>query len=172
LKDKIIYILKKQWPTLLILMAIVFLQGPAIRENFKSEGKQIKMAPVTDILNGQTYFYPAPSKSIIIFWASWCTPCKFEMGRFKSAIEKGELKAEQIFAINPFEDVLTIKKFLKKESYPFTFIDDKGRIAHLLNISGTPTIAHLDGAKVDYITTGISPLGVWRAIYFLRNVVE
>jgi thiol-disulfide isomerase/thioredoxin len=150
-------------------VAIAFIQGPVILENFKHEGVVLKSIPVTDIQSNQKYFYPAPTRSMIIFWATWCQPCKAEMYRLKKAVESGDIKSEQLFAVNPFEDIVTIKNFLIENPYPFQFIDDAGVISKALGVRGTPTIALLNGQKVNHLSTGMSLIGIFRAQWFLDS---
>ncbi|MEA9356234.1 TlpA family protein disulfide reductase [Bacteriovorax sp. PP10] len=111
--------------------------------------------------------FPPQSRSIVLFWASWCGPCKIEMARLRSSVESGKIKPIQIFAINPFETLVDIKKFVSTNNYPFTFLD-AADIGFDLSISSTPTTLFLEGEKIISRSSGMSLLGIWKAEKYLR----
>ena len=89
------------------------------------------------------------------------------MKRLKSSVEDGNIQTNQIFALNPYETKETIKKFLKKNPFPFRFINIPGLVQQL-EVSGTPTIAWFEGERLVYKKTGVSLTGVFRLEQFLK----
>ena len=151
------------------LVAFIFLFGDRILNNFKNEGTVIESQPFIN-LEGQTTSFPINNeKSVAIFWASWCTPCKVEMDRFQRSIIEGKILPGKIVAINPFETKKEILDFQNKHKYKFTFlIQDEHSLAKRLKISATPTVVFFDGLKVKKISSGISLVGIVSAEFFLK----
>lgn len=153
-----------------LLGFLIYSQVPRLINNFRKGGTKFasqkfevifpKMGPNFVI------FPPEKSKAIAIFWATWCGPCKVEMGRLRSSVESGKMPRSAIFAINPFEDRAVINEFLSKNNFPFTFIHAP-EIAFKLNISATPTTLFIEDGVVTSISSGMSLFGIWRAEFFL-----
>ena len=156
--------------TLFLLGLVLWKQGPQLLNNFKNQGTVLKSHEYEVISgNGSTekiLFPPHGGKAIAVFWATWCGPCKVEMQRLKSSVEHGEIPAGSIVLINPFEKKEVVKKFLKENSYPFTFIEAPG-LASLLGVESTPTTIFLENETVTSMSTGISFFGIWKAEAFL-----
>lgn len=155
---------------LLILILVVFLlikQGPAIINNFKNEGIIIPPRNYNSIGQNQKILFPIPHNSVIIFWASWCGPCKIEMHRFKSSVEEGKINASSIFAVNAFESAIVVKDFLSKNSYPFIFLEAP-KLSTILKIQVTPTVVFIENNKVISSSSGMSLSGIWKAESFLK----
>ena len=154
---------------LTIISFIAFTQGESVLKNFTNEGREF-IPKKSIVLNEdkKTINFPTNERSITIFWATWCTPCKVEMARIKNSVISGKIKRRQIFAINPFESKHIVTKFLKKNEYPFTFMTAP-KLSKELNISRTPTIVFFDKNKVERISSGLSLIGVYWAEYFLRK---
>jgi cytochrome c biogenesis protein CcmG/thiol:disulfide interchange protein DsbE len=149
------------------IIFVAYKNIPQWLNGFNQSGKRLETKSY-QLIGGENLEFPkADQKSIIIFWASWCGPCKLEMNRLKSSVEKNLILKTQIFAINPFENQMQIKKFFNNP-YPFQFIDAPD-IANQLNVSATPTNVFLDGQKVQSMSTGISLVGIWRAEYFVKD---
>ena len=86
------------------------------------------------------------------------------MNRLKNSVESKKIKADKIFALNPFEDKETELNFIQKEKYPFTFIrDEKNTLANHLNIQQTPTVVYFEKTLIKKISSGISLIGVFQA---------
>lgn len=106
--------------------------------------------------------FPVDSKrTVLLIWVSWCRPCQFEMNRLSRAIEKGDIPADRVYALNPYEHPDEIQNFLSERDYKFQFIQLSGPSPHFfeaLEIRGTPTIIKLKGNKVHSMTTGVNPL--------------
>lgn len=148
---------------------LVFTGLPAMINNFGKEGLKIESREHMVLDKSATHkqlMFPLNPRSIAIFWATWCAPCKLEMARFSKSVEEGEIPKDVIFAINPFESNDTVRSFLKKNSYPFTFIEDSG-ISTSLNVTKTPTTLFIENNEVISLSSGLSVFGIWRAESFL-----
>ncbi len=142
---------------------------PRISNNFAKEGERIEVQEYQIIEAGSTnkkLVFPPQQRSIAIFWATWCAPCKLEMKRLSNSVDKGAIPAGSIVAINPFESTDKIRSFLKEESFPFTFIEDRG-LSQALNVNTTPTTLFIEDKKIFSLSSGLSFIGIWKAEQFL-----
>lgn len=153
--------------TILLIAFVTYRQVPNIINNYKIQGTNIPKTQTIDIASKKTINFPDKNKNIIIFWASWCGPCKVEMYRYNLAIINKEIPKENIFAINLYEDEKTILKFIQNNAYQFIFLKTNQDIMESFNIQVTPTVVHLNNKKIEYITSGISPLGIIKSKWFL-----
>jgi cytochrome c biogenesis protein CcmG, thiol:disulfide interchange protein DsbE len=107
-------------------------------------------------------------KKIILFWATWCLPCKVEMKRIKAEVLNGKIQSEQVWAISMNEEKSLVLKNIKKEKYPFIHFLDQGALAKRLNIQVTPTVLHVNSDdSIEFSSSGIGPLTIWRMRWFL-----
>lgn len=99
------------------------------------------------------------NKKVLIFWATWCGPCKMELFRIQKLIEKNEINPNQILAISVGEDLDTVLKESKIRNYHFPIaIDQTSELANDFNIEATPTIIFTENTKIIDITSGLSLL--------------
>ena len=153
----------------LVLAFALFQQIPVIQNNFTREDETIPSREVL-VLNQKAkatvFFPPKDSRAITIFWASWCAPCKVEMARLKKSVESGAIPKEFLFAINPFESNTEIRKFIKENNYPFTFIE-ASNLSSELEVKVTPTTLFIDKGIITKMSSGMSLWGIWEAERYL-----
>lgn len=156
--------------TLLVVAFVLWRQVPQFFKNQQFEGLKIEAQsyPIISSVGEQSVWFPPKGRSLTIFWATWCAPCKLEMNRLQSSIQDGKMKAHQIFAINPFETGRPIAKFLKENQYSFTFLDAPN-VANELKIALTPTTIMMEKETISSMSTGLSIIGIWNAERFLQN---
>lgn len=152
-----------------ILLFVAARRIPSILEMYNTEGKVAQRAIVNE-LNNQSIDIPLKKKHILVFWATWCGPCKIELGRINKMIVSGEIDSESVLAVSISEDPIVVSSFVKEQKYFFKVaVDQSGRIAELYRVTGTPTILFIgDDQKVDWMTTGLSPSLEFRVRSFLK----
>lgn len=154
-----------------IVASVLILKAPGIYENFK---RQNQPAPQVMIkrLSGEQLTFPIPNqKMIVVFWATWCPPCKVELNRFNDMMAKGLIKSNELLAINIEESANVVNEFLNKNPLQFLIaLDESGEISKKYNVTGTPTVVFLDAdGKINWITSGLSPTLEYRVTEFLKK---
>lgn len=155
--------------TILIIAFFLVVQGPNLLNNFKTQGTKLEELETKLIASGKALQFPPKRNSVILFWATWCAPCKLEMKRLQASINSKEIPAKQVFAYNPFEEKSMIKKFIKDHHYDFQFIETNPAIEKVITVKATPTYLWLEKNKIYRMTTGISLINLWWLEYFLKG---
>lgn len=144
---------------------------PSVVEHFQMEDQSLPNFSVP-LIDGSTLTSQAwAERKILVFWATWCGPCEVELNRLNKMIENGKIKtANSVVAISSYEEIPLVKGITNERGYKFSIgIDLKGSVAEKFKIAGTPTIIFVDeNAKINWITTGLSPSLEMRANSFLN----
>ena len=147
-----------------MITKIEYINDFGIYKNFKMQGVSLSPVQVTEIKTKQPMLVFNKSENyIVIFWASWCAPCKVEMSRLKKSVNSGAIPQGNILAINLGESEKKIRKFMSQNKFPFTFIDDKGFMAQKFNVMVTPTTILVEKGKTISVSSGLSLIGIFRA---------
>lgn len=154
--------------TLLFIAFFLLIQGPNLLNNFKMQGTQLEEIEAKLVSDGSTINFPPENNSVVLFWATWCAPCKLEMKRLQQSIDNKDIKASQVYAYNPFEAHDVIKKFINQTPYDFQFIETKPALEKLVHVKATPTYLWLEKNHIYRMTTGISIVNLWWLEYFLN----
>lgn len=153
--------------TLIILILVLWKQLPLLMTSFKMEGEPIPSKKYPVINSDQAVLFPPQTgRAMAIFWATWCAPCKLEMERLQKSVEERKISEGKIFAINPFESKDISSVFIRKNKYPFVFIEAQD-VAERINIMATPTTLLLEDQKIHSMSSGLSIIGIWKAESFL-----
>ena len=153
----------------IVLLILFFIRLPSIMDSYKIEGMLVGELKFIHLNLPPEKLTQKDSKKILVFWATWCGPCKIEMYRFNQAIKNKELHKEQVIFINMQESVQTIKKFLYKNDFDLTIaLDQNSKLSRMFKITSTPTIVYINRMNiVHHVATGLSPLLIFRATWFL-----
>lgn len=149
----------------LVFITLIGIQVPQWFQRWQQEGT-IANPFRTLTLDGNTETLLHDNKpALLIFWATWCTPCHIEMARLKSAVLEGTLPADRIFAISIDGHIDAVKQFLKQTPYPFQIRYDQfseGRRAFQIEV--TPTLVYVKSNRnIQTLSAGIGPLTIQRA---------
>lgn len=137
---------------------MVIQRAPLLLDMFQRQGQKAPFSHVYNLQN-ETLKIPLPQKHLIVFWATWCGPCKVELARINNMIKIGTLKATDVIAISSSESEELVRTFAKENDYRFLVATDpSGAAAKLYKVSGTPTLLLIDDTgNIDWMTMGISP---------------
>ncbi len=166
--EKIIIWIKKRnwgdWLFVALIVLVVVIKGPAFVNEFKLEGNNFPL-----ITYQGKIFPPKNSRTVLIFWATWCGPCSIELNRIQKAITNNEISNQNIYAVNIGESPVLVNSVVKERKYKIPIIfDESGEIAKKLNILATPTLIFIDEKRsIEFITSGISPTLIYRIKHFL-----
>ncbi|OYZ16016.1 MAG: hypothetical protein B7Y39_16285 [Bdellovibrio sp. 28-41-41] len=153
-----------------ILFFVAAQKIPSIIAMYKAQGEVAQTAIAFDLSN-QSVSIPLRTKHILVFWATWCGPCKIELGRINRMIQSGEIAAESVLAVSIREDTKLVSSFVNEQKFLFKVaVDQTGQVAELYKISGTPTILFIGADQmVNWMTTGLSPSLEFRVRSFLKE---
>jgi cytochrome c biogenesis protein CcmG, thiol:disulfide interchange protein DsbE len=153
-----------------IYASVIIYQRWVARDERESQPAQAFKA--LTLTNSQIQIPPNDGKpSILVFWATWCGPCKLELDRLKTAVEQNEIPADRIFAVSIGETLEDVQATAKERQYPFQVVaDERAQSRNLYQISVTPTTIHVDGSEnIAWVAQGMHPLSIKRAKSHLKN---
>ena len=153
------------------ILALVVLKLPGIYKNFDMQNSTVQSTSLKR-LSGEEITFPVPNqKMIAVFWTTWCAPCKTELNLLNKMMAIGEIKSNELIAINIQETKEQVNLFLESNPWQFLIaLDESGKISESYKVSGTPTVVFLDkDSKINWISTGRSPLLEFRVKDFLKD---
>jgi thiol-disulfide isomerase/thioredoxin len=136
------------------------------------EGTSVDVFTVLDQEGKKIDFPPGPAqKRVVIFWASWCAPCKIELQRYQSSLDSGSLPPGSVQTVAIWDEPATVKSFIQSKGYTFpVYFSSDPNILKAYQVQATPTVALLDEANnIYWVSSGISPLGIYRAENFIND---
>ncbi|HID38508.1 MAG TPA: TlpA family protein disulfide reductase [Calditrichaeota bacterium] len=96
--------------------------------------------------------------NILVFWATWCLPCKKEFPELQKLKEKYKERDIQIIAISidSPRSLAKVKMFTKSHTYDFVYlVDPSGDVTNKLLVKEVPHTMLVDrSGKVVYSLTG------------------
>ncbi len=155
---------------LFVFIAWMFYQRvPVIIEMYQRQGQTTASTEVR-LLKGESVQVPLPKRHLLVFWATWCGPCKVELARVNNLIKNGTIKENDVLAVSVGESHEVVANFSKENDYRFAVaIDPQGEAANLYKVAGTPTLFLIDeNGKVEWTTMGVSPTLEFRLKSFLN----
>lgn len=106
---------------------------------------------------------------VLVFWATWCPPCKLELARLQALVDRGAIPRDSVLAFSVGEERDVVAKTSTERGYTFPVgLDADGSVANAYEVRGTPTIVlrAADG-KIEWKTTGVSPSLEFKVTRFL-----
>lgn len=152
------------WNLLFIAVICFFLwqRVPGFLENYRSQGELAPKASVALLTEKGVQQRDIPfstGRQAIVFWATWCGPCKLELGRVQKLIADKKLNPRHVLAISVGEEESVVRAFVREQAYTFDVaLDPQGLAADKYKVAGTPTLLIInESGKIDWKTVGISP---------------
>lgn len=90
---------------------------------------------------------------MVNFWASWCPPCKEEMPDIEKSYQRHKGEGYVFLGVDMKEDVKTVKDFVTRYGYTWTFLlDPDSQAINTYFVSGVPETFFIDrdGVIRDY----------------------
>ena len=82
---------------------------------------------------------------LINFWATWCSPCVYEMPYIQQIYDEWQERGLVLLAINIGESSSQAAEFMQQHNLSFpVLLDREGNIAQKYNIRGIPTTFFID----------------------------
>lgn len=106
---------------------------------------------------------------LLVFFASWCGPCKMEIPHLKEIHNK---KNVSIVAVNMKEPPDKVKKFTDSHDIPYTvLLDQKGTVSRQFSVSSIPTTFFVNpSGSIDKRITGYDPGIVKQVNQWLKSL--
>ena len=98
-------------------------------------------------LNGQSVsLSDLQGKPIVInFWATWCSPCTYEMPYLQQIYDEESAKGLLVLAINIGESSAKVRQFIESNDFSFpVLLDTKRDVAQDYNIQYIPSTFFID----------------------------
>ncbi|WP_254513123.1 DUF2092 domain-containing protein [Anatilimnocola floriformis] len=106
---------------------------PAI-ELVQLDGSRMKLKPAEDKL-----------ATVLIFWASWCTPSTAEMPKVTGFVKDTASQGVQFYAVNVGEDVSLVRRFATKHEFTSAAVcDPAGAVSHAFRLGELPAVVIID----------------------------
>jgi len=89
-------------------------------------------------------------RTLVVFWASWCAPCRKEIPALKELYNQYQKRGFSIISISVDQNINAWKKAVKEEKMPWTNVanlpDDQNSIMDHFGIKAVPSLFLLDDA--------------------------
>lgn len=106
---------------------------PAI-ELVQLDGSRLKLKPAEDKL-----------ATVLIFWASWCTPSTDEMPKVTGFVKDTASQGVSFYAVNVGEDVSAVRRFATKHDFTSAAVcDPHGNVSHAFRLGELPAVVIID----------------------------
>jgi len=90
--------------------------------------------------------------TVMNFWASWCPPCREELGAFQKMYDEYGTRVNFVMLNvgGQGDTVATVQKFCKDNGYTFPLYFDDGDGATLFGVTGIPETVFLNAKGLSY----------------------
>lgn len=155
----------------MLLGYTLFSRVPAIYSNSVLENTKLANTEIRR-LSGENLTIPDIRRNkVIIFWATWCSACHYEMKKLNKLLALGKIRPDDLIAISIDPERNEVIKFIEAESYQFLVAHDfDGHLARQFNITSTPTVVFINkDSTIDWMTSGVSPTLENKIQKYLKN---
>ena len=84
---------------------------------------------------------------LVMFWATWCAPCRKEMPEVQAVYKKYEGKGFEVIAVNVSDEREDVEDYVKKMGLELHVVmDPEGDTAQRFGVMGLPTNYVIDGS--------------------------
>ncbi|MDX9730766.1 MAG: TlpA family protein disulfide reductase [Bdellovibrionales bacterium] len=155
-------VLKKHLGNIVLIAVLAFVvvkQGPMYWKMWQKKGQGAPSGEVLALDTRSSLKLPLSQPHVLVFWATWCPPCKVELARLNKMVEAGKIKPDQVLAISVGEEAELVKQVAVEREYRFSVaLDPEGRAGAAYGAAVTPTIVlvNADGT-IGWMTMGLSP---------------
>ncbi|QDU31731.1 Thiol-disulfide oxidoreductase ResA [Anatilimnocola aggregata] len=105
-------------------------------ELIQLDGSRIKLNPED-----------AKAATVLIFWASWCTPSTAEMPKVTGFVKNTASTGVAFYAVNVGEDISAVRRFATKHDFTSAAVSDpSGTVSHAFRIGELPAVVIIDRA--------------------------
>jgi peroxiredoxin len=128
---------------LLLIMIVTGCSGATTGLNTGDIAPDFKL----DGLDGKTYVLSdfRGSPVLLNFWATWCSPCQFEMPFLSDISTEWTGKGLVVLAVNVSESKTSVQDFIDYYGYTMTvLLDTAGAVSAKYDITGIPTTYFVD----------------------------
>jgi peroxiredoxin len=100
------------------------------------DGSRLKLKPAEDKL-----------ATVLIFWASWCTPSTAEMPKVTGFVKDTASSGVAFYAVNVGEDLSRVRQFAAKHDFTSAAVSDpEGAVSHAFRLGELPAVVIIDRA--------------------------
>ena len=165
--SKLFYFIKNNLFFIAILL-VIMMNSKSFINNFKSEGhKWPHNKKLLSSVQGKPFrFQNRPQ--LVVFWATWCGPCKIELKRIQFMIHQKWIQAEDVLAISIDENLADVVNVIDKNKYTFPIVFGKHYPEIIDQVISTPTLLILKGnGDILWQTSGASLFLEARLLYYM-----
>lgn len=110
-------------------------------------GQQMPAIELIQLDGKRLHLKPAPDKiaTVLIFWASWCTPSTNEMPKVTGFVKDTASQGVAFYAVNVGEDLSAVRKFATQHDFTSAAVSDpNGTVSHAFRVGELPAVVIID----------------------------
>lgn len=152
------------------LAAVIVRQGPMYWKMWQRSGAAAPALEI-ELLSGSKVRLPKGENLVLVFWATWCPPCKVELERLNRMVKGGSISADKVIAVSVGEESEIVRKTVQDRGYEFQVgLDPDGIAGGAYKVPGTPTVVLLNAdGSIGWMTMGLSPTLEYRVSSHVSN---